>query len=51
VDSRVRIAEEIARDMTRDDLARLGPEFHMGIRNDPQRGKILDVVRNDLVLV
>lgn len=46
--ARAKIAEEIAQEVASEDMKKLGPGFYVGIKDDPMRGKIIDVIRNEL---
>ncbi len=48
--AKIVVIEEIAREMARADLARLGPGYYIGLKDDPKRGKIIDVVHNPLAV-
>lgn len=46
--AKVEILETTAREMTAADMQRLGPGYYVGLKEDPKRGKIIDVMRNEL---
>lgn len=48
ITAKVAVAYEIARDMTADDLRRLGPGYIIGANDHPKRGLIIDVKRNEI---
>lgn len=39
--------EKTARDMTTAGLQRLGPAYRIDVKDDPRRGRIIDVVRDE----
>lgn len=42
------IAFDIAQQLTKEGLAKIGTDYHFGVRDDPKRGKIIDLVRSEL---
>lgn len=46
--AKVKLAEQIARQMTEADMQLLGPGYYVGRMIDPHRGAIIDVIRNQL---